>query len=314
MCKRRPRPLALRLWPFAFLLGACSVESISFGPVPAPVLAFVSPSVIAPEGRMILVGQNFDLTPEDPNDLPGSAHPTPFPVEVEVAGQIIPFSSGDTLASTFATVRLPNLAPGTYPVRIIVNGQSSEFVNATVDDFTSLSFEADPVTLDGLGGGTSLKVFAERFDGEKVEVTQTTSFSVDPPNLLAIGRTKVIAGLQGGDAVLTATHGLLADSITVHILSDDRVLSLSAPSAIALTVNEVLPLTLEGLTEDGFLVDLAAASLLTISDEEALLVERDAQGFPFATALAPATVTVTFAVSDSSLGEVSTTFTIEEAP
>jgi hypothetical protein len=288
------------------LLTSCTIESLSFSETPAPIIAAISPPVAAPGQRIIIVGQNFELTPEDPNDLPGGVQPTPYSIEVFIGDQLLPFQSGDSISVGFLTVLLPDLLPGQYEALVVVNGKASNLAPLLVDTITSLEFSQDPITLSTVGEATPITVLGNRFDGEPLEVTDEVTFEVDPPNALSLGFSHMMAGLQSGDFILTARKGPLFDSITVRILSGDPIISLNAPESLNLTVGDSITLTLEGLTAFGESIALEAVSSLQITgDEQAISIERDELGQPILTALQPAVATITFSIADGSLGSAS---------
>jgi IPT/TIG domain len=288
------------------LLTSCTIESLSFGETPEPAIIAVSPQVAAPGQRIIIVGQNFELTPEDPNDLPGSERPTPYSIEVFIGEQLIPFQSGDSITSGFLTVVLPSLLPGQYEAHVVVNGKPSNSILLLVDTITSLTFSPDPITLSTVGESTRVTVLGNRFDGAQIDVTDEVTFEVDPPNALSFGFTHFMAGLQSGDFTLTARKGFLSDSITVRVLAGDPIVSLSAPEVITLAIGDEHILTLDGLTAFGESIALeAVSSLQTTGDELAIPIERNELGQPVLTALQPSNATITFSIADGSLGSVS---------
>ena len=288
------------------LLTSCTIESLSFGETPAPVIIAVSPQVAAPGQRIIIVGQNFELTPEDPNDLPGSPRPTPYSIEVFIGEQLIPFQPGDSITTGFLTILLPALLPGQYEALVVVNGEASNSVLFLVDTITSLEFPQDPITLSTVGESTQVTVLGNRFDEEQLDIADEVTFEVAPPNALSFGFTHFMAGLQPGDFVLTARKGFLSDSITVHILGGDPIVSLAAPDVITVSVGDSVTLTLDGLTALGESIALEAVSSLQITgDESAIPIQRNELGQPVLTALQPTTTTITFSIADGSLGSVS---------
>jgi hypothetical protein len=293
--------------PFCF---ACTIESFSIS-APPPTLIFLSPAVVAPGQRLIVVGQNFELTPEDPNDLPGSARPTPYSIEVFVGEQLIPFQPGDFISSNFLVITLPNLAPDRYSLRVEVQGQSTDPLSFFVDTITSLEFSQDPIILSTVGESVPLTVFGNRFDGTQVDVTNDVTFEVAPAGFVSIGFTHFMAGLRHGDAVLTARRGFLSDSITIRVEGDDQLLSISSPENITLQVGESAIIPLDGLTELGETVSLEAVSNIVISgDEAAIPLSRNELGQPVVSALAPGEITLTLTLDDPLFGETQTTVSV----
>jgi hypothetical protein len=298
-----------------FLLAAvgCALDDTQFFDVPAPEIRFVSPTTPSPGQPLILVGTSLDLTPEDPNDLPGGPRPTPFAFEVLLDEQPIPLQAGDTLATTFLQFRLPDtVTPGAHSLQLRIEGQLSNVLPLPVSDLVAVVFdEDDPVRFEGLGDQRALAL--EAFFASADPSPLSCEFSAEPSTLLAVGTSGVIGALRDGTAVLTATCGPREAQITVLVSAqDDEVLSLSVPESISLAVGESLALPIEGLTALGDTVPLAAASRIFIEgDETALPISRDENGLPIVTALAEGSVRLNILVGDGLLGSVQTIISTE---
>ena len=211
----------------ALLGGGCDARAWS--DVAAPVLIELSPPALR-AGRVLTVrAENLELTPWDPGDVPPSDDepdpraPLPYALDVLVGDEpagVLSINVGG------ATVRVPgDLAPGTYPVRVVLEGRASEALPIEIlpEPPVEIAIAPDPLWV-AEGARRPFAVYALRGDGSVVRLDAAAAAGA-APLALEVRDTRVagldlasgeLVGRAAGATVLHAALGtLVADAAVV---------------------------------------------------------------------------------------------------